>query len=128
MKKYNTKGLTLVEVLVAAFILVVGILSVFLFFTNAMKATQYAQDLTLATSHAENVLEEMKIKSTLAEITGENWTTWAQSQGFNTLPSESTSVSYPAGDSADPLDIQVTVSWTRDGRSNNIVLRTHMTK
>ncbi len=125
LKKHG--GFTLLEVLIATFVLVLGIVSTFLFFTNAMTSTQYAADVTTATSHAEYVFEEMKTRAALSDITNTNWTTWAQNENLNTLPQESIVVQI-ADAQGDPLDIQLAVNWTRKSRQNNVNLRTQMTK
>jgi len=125
--KIKKDGLTLAELLLTVFVLSVGILSTVLFFTTVMQSTQYASDITEATSHAEYVFEEMRTRSTLANITSTDWPVWAASQGFVTLPSEDISVDI-VDPAADPLVIHITVSWVRNSRQNNIVLSTEITK
>ena len=125
-KKKN--GFTLAELLVAIAVLAFGVTGTLLFFSNAMAAREYAEDLTIASTHAEFILEEIVTKSALADITAADWTAWAVSTGLNTLPTESCSVTYPAGTSADPLEIQVTVNWVRKGRTNSTSLTTQITK
>ncbi len=115
------------EVLVATFVLTVGVLSAFLFFTNAMNAAKYARDITTATSQAEYILEEMETRNSLVNITATDWTAWAQAESLNGLPSEVISVVY-ANAVSDPLEINAVVSWVRDERTNNITLTTQMTK
>ena len=123
----NNHGVTLAELLIAIFVLSVGVLSALLFFTNAMIATELARDITVATSDAEGILEEMQTRSSLANVTSTDWTTWAQGQGLNTLPSETYNV-YFVNAASDPLDITTTVGWTKKGRSNTVVLKTMLTK
>lgn len=125
LKKHD--GFTLLEVLTATFVLVLGIVSTFLFFTNAMTSTQYAADVTTATSHAEYVFEEMKTRAALSDIAATDWTTWAQNENLNTLPQESI-VAQIADAQGDPLDIRLAVNWTRKSRQNSVNLRTQMTK
>ena len=128
MQRNKNNGFTLVELLVAVAVLAFGVTGTLLFFINAMTAREYAEDLAVASTHAEMVLEEAITESTLADITAEDWAAWAVTQGINTLPSESFSVTYPAGTSADPLEIQVTVSWVRKGRTSSVNLATQVTK
>ena len=123
----KNNGFTLPEILVTTFVLSIGMLSVLLFFSNAMTATQYARDLTVPTSHAEYIFEEMKERSTLANITGTNWVSWAQAAGLNTLPGESVAVAF-ANTQNNPLNITTTVDWVRKLRANNVSLTTQMTK
>ncbi len=127
IKLRKPAGMTLAEILIAVFVLSIGILSALMFFTSAMIATETARDMTEATTHAEYTLEEMKTRSSLANITGTNWVSWASGASLNTLPSETVTVTF-VNASADPLDITVTVGWTKKGRSNNVALRTEMHK
>ncbi len=123
----NKQGLTLVEVLITVFVLSVGILSTLLFFTNSIISTEYARDLTVATSHSEYILEEMKTRPTLANITSTNWSTWFTGQSVDFLPSETVSVTY-VNSASNPLDITAQVSWTKKSRTNSVSLRTKLTK
>ena len=125
--KSGKRGLTLAELLLTVFVLSVGILSTLMFFTTVMQSTQYASDITEATSHAEYIFEEMRTRATLANITATDWPAWAASQGFVTLPSEAIGVNI-VNPLADPLVIHITVSWVRNSRQNNIVLSTEITK
>ncbi len=120
-------GISLIEILIAVFILTVGILSCLMYFSAAMNSTEVARDLTVATTHGEYVLEDMRAMTTLAEITARNWSEWAETSGLNTLPSESVLVAF-SDPSADPLPIAVTVSWTRANRTQNVQLETEMTR
>jgi len=121
------KGLTLVELLMAVFILSVGIGGVLLLFFNAMVSSEYAWDMTVATSHAESILEEMQRRKILPEVRNADWNKWAQLEGLTTLPEEAVSVEFAEGP-GDPLDIRVEISWERKARSNTIELTTKMTK
>ncbi len=127
IKMRGSSGFTLAELLVATFVLVVGVLSALLFFSNAMNATQYAGDVTEATSHGEYVLEEMKTRTTLANIAGTNWSAWVTGESIYSLPGESITVAITNAQ-ANPLDIDLDVSWTRKSRTNNVSLRTRITK
>src|SRR5690242_9923053 len=117
------KGFTLVELLIAVFILSVSIAGVLLLFTQSILSTEYAWDKTTATNHAEGILEEMQLRETLSEVVNTDWIGWAEKQGFNILPQESVEIHFedPA---ADPLDIQVTVKWIRKLRKSQVSLRT----
>ena len=123
----NKKGLTFAELLVAVFVLSIGILSVLLFYTNSMRAVDYAQDLTIATIHGEYVLEEMQTRNTLANITATDWTAWAIAEGLDSLNNETIAVAIENA-TADPLHIDATVSWTKNLRDYNIVFTTELTK
>jgi Tfp pilus assembly protein PilV len=123
----NNQGFTLLELLIAAYILIVGISSTLLLNVNAMTSSQYSWDLTVATTHAEQILEEMQIRNSLADITNTDWPAWAQQQQLNTLPGEKVDVQYENPE-ADPLDIKVSVEWQRKLRKNDVTFMTKLTK
>jgi prepilin-type N-terminal cleavage/methylation domain-containing protein len=128
MKKLtNHTGFTLLELLIAAYILTIGISSTLLLNVNAMTSSQYAWDLTVATSHAEHIFEEMQVKENLADITATDWTAWAAKQQILTLPGEKIDVQYedPTGD---PLNIKLSLAWQRNLRKSDITLITGLTK
>ncbi len=120
-------GFTLVELLITIFVLAIGITSAILFYTNAMRATEYARDITEATTQAQYIFEEMRTRPSLSNITATNWDTWSQSAGIKSLPSETINVVY-ANMLADPLDITTTVNWQKYSRQNSVSLRTELTK
>ena len=120
-------ALTLAEVLLAVFILSVGIASTLLFFSRAMISTRLAADITTATSHAEYLLEEMQTRKTLSEILGTDWVAWAGAEELNTLPNETVDVRF-SNALVNPLDIQATVSWMRELRNYNLTLSTKITR
>ena len=121
------KGFTLVELLLAVFILSVSIVGILLLFSQSIISTEYAWDKTLAVSQAEGILEEMQLKNTLSEVTNTDWVSWARNQGLSTLPGESFNIVF-TDPAADPLDIQVTVHWVRKQRNSQVTLKTKMTK
>ena len=120
------KGFTLVEVLVATYILLIGICSMLSLFIYFMAAGQAAWDRTLATSHAENVLEAMQTRATLSDIVSTDWRRWYKGQNLYTLPREILKVTF-VDPSSDPLRIRVLVQWERK-RVNSTFIETQMTK
>ncbi len=123
----SPRGFTFIEVLMAVFILSVGISAVLMLYTSSMLSAATAWDMTVATSNAEHILEEMQVRDSLADIVNTDWPQWAQDHGLNTLPKETFSVTFadPAGD---PLNIQITVGWEKKLRTNQITLKTRLTK
>ena len=113
--------------LIAVFVLSVGIMSVLLFFSNAMLSTEFAGDMTTATSHAEYLLEEMQSRQTLANIVATDWAGWAQKQGLKVLPEETYNIRFTNTEN-NPLDIQTTVTWKKNSRINQVTLITSITK
>lgn len=123
----DDQGLTMAELVVTIFVLGVTLSSILMFFTNARVAEQYARDSTVAVSHGEYLMEEMRARDTLANITATDWTAWSATKGLNSLPTETINAVY-TNSSADPLEITVNVGWVRNTRSYLYSLLTRMTK
>ena len=124
--KWN-KGFTFVELLMAVFILSVTIGGVLLLYVTSMMSSQFAWDNTVATSHAEYVLEEMQTHSSIDEVLRFNWKGWTEGQGLNTLPGENIDIVFSRL-SDNLLGIQVTVGWTTKSRKHDIILKTKIAK
>jgi len=120
------QGMTLAEVLLAAFILTTAIAGAFLFFSQAMISSELSRDITVATSHAEYILEEMQEKDTLGEVVTKDWNQFAIDNGLKTLPQETINVQF-ANEFSNPVDAHVTVAWVK-GRANKVSLDTKITK
>ncbi len=127
MKFTQKKAFTLVELLIAVFILVGAISGILMLFTTSMLSSQQAWDTTVATFHGEHVLEEMQARDSLNSILAVDWKRWVEEQRLNTLPDEVIEVTFADPDN-DPLDIQVQVDWVRKSRVRNITINTKMTK
>jgi Tfp pilus assembly protein PilV len=127
MKKTNEAGVTFVELLITVFVFTGAILGALMFFVNAMVASQYAKDMTVVTSHAEYIMEEMESRSTLANITGTNWVNWCVSQNIPSLPSEVINITFTNA-AADPLAINVNIRWLTKTRLLSETFATRMTK
>lgn len=119
MKINEQSGLTLVEVLFAAALLVVIIVSVAKISQNSSSLTALAQSKMVAAQDAEKVMEEVRRVANTTGLSGTNsvtdasyWTTWIASQAFTTLPSESVNVTFPSGTNENPLSVLVQVSWS----------------
>ena len=125
--RLRNKGFTFIELLMAVFILSVGISAVLMLYTSSMLSAANAWDMTVATSNAEHILEEMQARDSLADIVNTDWALWAADHGLNTLPKEAFSIDF-ADPMSDPLNIQITVSWQRQLRTNQIILKTRLTK
>lgn len=127
IKRLRNKGFTFIELLLAVFILSVGISAVLMLYTSSMLSAATAWDMTVATSNAEHMLEEMQARGSLADIVNTDWARWADDHGLNTLPQEALNIDF-ADPTSDPLNIQITVSWQRQLRTNQIILKTRLTK
>jgi len=121
------KGFTLVELLLAVFILTGAIGGALLLYVTSMVSLQLAWDSTVATSHAEHILEEAQLKDSFESIQTFDWTSWAQAQGMDVLPSESINVVL-TNLAENPLDIEVTVAWIRKSRTHEMSLQTKIAR
>jgi prepilin-type N-terminal cleavage/methylation domain-containing protein len=128
MKKHShNRGFTLVELLISVMILAGAISGVLLLFSASMASSEFAWDTTVATSHAEHILEEMQSRDSLAAILSADWKSWTAGQGMDTLPGETVGIHF-ADKASNPLDVQVTVNWLRKSRSNELTLKTKIAK
>jgi prepilin-type N-terminal cleavage/methylation domain-containing protein len=127
MRFKQKKGFTLVELLIAVFILSGAISGVLLLYTNSIVSSQQAWDTTVATSHGEHVLEEMLARDTLDSVLAVNWEGWVVGQRLNTLPDEVIKVTFADPDS-DPLEVEVRIDWLRKSRIHNVTLNSKITK
>ena len=122
-----SNGFTLVELLLAVFILSVGIGAILLLFSHSLNMSEIAWDRTQATTHSEYLLEEMQSRGSLQDITATDWQKWAQEENILTLPNDTIAVEF-TDSKADPLDVQVKINWERNNRSNSLSLATKLTK
>jgi len=123
----KNKGFTLVEVLLAVLILAGTIGGVLLLYVASMASSELAWDTTVATFHAEHVLEHTQALDTVEDIRTLDWKSWTNSQGLNTLPNETIDIVF--SDSAiNLLVIHVTVNWVRKLREQHISLKTKIAK
>jgi prepilin-type N-terminal cleavage/methylation domain-containing protein len=127
MRFKQKKGFTLVELLIAVFILSGAISGVLLLYTTSIVSSQQAWDTTVATSHGEHVLEEMLARDTLDSVLAVNWEGWVVGQRLNTLPDEVIKVTFADPDS-DPLEVEVRIDWLRKSRIHNVTLNSKITK
>ena len=125
--KRKKEGFTLVELLIAVFILAVTISGVLLLYVTSMASSQLAWDTTTATTHAEYILEEAQRLDSIGEILGLNWKAWAKAQGLTTLPEERIDIVFSEPES-NLLGMQVRVSWNRKLRPHQVTLRTKVAK
>ncbi|NTV28597.1 MAG: type II secretion system protein [Candidatus Omnitrophica bacterium] len=129
-KAPSSAGFTLVEIILAAGILGI-ILSVMLsFFVNAIALNKASRDLTIAVSHAQYVLEDIRNASFYnvpSQIDSGVWTWDAKAvtdKGLHPLKNEQITTTKVG---TELLTVTVTVTWgDASGRPESLVLMTHM--
>ena len=128
---YHKKGVTLAELLLAVAIMAFILIALLLVFINCIILNESNRNLTVATSHAQFVMEQIK-DSSLTDFTGLagrinsgtwDWNTAAiTAQGLAALPNEAIDTNV-AGTTT--LDISLTVTWLDRGtRPRTQTLRT----
>ncbi len=129
--KFTHKGFSLSELLLASAILVFALAGLLALFIHCLFLNADNRNLSLATGHAQYVLEEIKNTNFLdiqTDINNGNWdwdSTEIESEGLDALSAESIDTQVSG---TDPLDIAVTVNWTdRSGRMRTLTLETLFT-
>ncbi len=128
------RGLTLAELMIAAFIIVFSVSAILLLFMNCIFMNTASRNVTLATSHAQYVLEEIRNTTPFTNIYslilagGINGWDWdaatIEQRGLAVLDNELITTTAPDGD-VNPLNVRVTLTWMDDGvRQRSIALDT----
>lgn len=133
-RKMSLSGFTLAEIMLATAILSFGLVSLLAFFISCALLNEANRNLTIATGHAQFVLEEIKntnFSNIQTMITSGDWD-WDSSaitaKGLNALVNESTDTQV-IGVGTDPLDVEVSVKWKdRVGRNREVKLETLWTE
>jgi prepilin-type N-terminal cleavage/methylation domain-containing protein len=120
------RGFTLSELLLAAAIFAFVITALLGFFVSCIFLNETSRNLTIAASHAQFALEEIK-NTPFANIQSINWdSSIIVSKGLTPLPAERIAV---AVSGTEPLDIVVAVNWQDRGlRARGISLETLVTE
>jgi prepilin-type N-terminal cleavage/methylation domain-containing protein len=109
------KGFSLVEVIVAAGILGFALSSLLMFFTNSVALNENARNMTVAMTHAEFVLEEVRntpYATAITQIDAYNWT-WSTPSGIyakGLSPLNNEMITTTRSNTLPP-EVTVTVNW-----------------
>lgn len=124
------KGFTLAEALLGMVILTFALVSVLALFANCVILNESNRNLTIAVSHAQFVMEEIK-NTKFANISSGDWDwdpTQIATKGLSALTNEliTTMISLETDDLLDDLwDVAVSVEWyDRKRKHPPIILRT----
>ena len=108
-------GFTLAEVILAAAILAFALTGLLALFINCMLLNESSRNRSLATAHAQFVLEEIKNTNFDLIETDINAGSWnwneAEIEGKNLPVLKSEDIETTVSASGDPLGVLVTVSW-----------------
>jgi len=120
VRSKDNAGFTLLELMIGAAVLIIALVGLIAAFTGCFALNEGARNMTIAINDAQCVMEEIRDRNLIANITQEDWTSWAQTDppdggGCNTLVDEMVQVGYPLGTNADPLEILIIVSWREKG-------------
>jgi len=121
----NAKGFTLVEVLISTVIMGFALGSILLVFTRCSLATETFENTTIAVNHIHSAFEEMRKMNSITNIVAQDWSTWGRNNNYIDLDNkdcvttdflidedcEKITVTYPSGQTADPLEILVSITW-----------------
>jgi len=115
-------GFTLSELMIAAVILAFVCANILLFFINSIFLNESNRNRSIAISHAQYALEELK-NLPFGSINSTTWdSTTLTSKGLNPLSNESLVITVTG---TKLLDIAVTVNWRDHGlRSRSVSLNT----
>lgn len=125
----NAKGFTLVEVLISTVIMGFAMGSILIVFTRCSLATETFENTTIAVNHIHSTFEEMRRMNNISDIVAQgNWSNWGRDNSYIDLDNndcdttdnstaladddcEKITVTYPSGQTADPLKILVSITW-----------------
>jgi type IV pilus assembly protein PilV len=112
----NNKGFTLIEIMVAIFILVVALLGVAAVTVSVINGNAFSKDITSATTLAQDKIEELKDTAYDSIVSGSD---------TSSIYTRTWTVTSPITDSK---TIVVVVSWSRGGNTRNVTLRSIVTR
>ena len=124
--KLSNKGFTLVELLLGATIMAFALTAFLVIFINCIFLNTSNSNQSIATSHAQYALEEIK-SNNFTSIASQTWSNAIIiSKGLAPLSSESIAINVTG---TNVLDVAVTVSWRDRGiRNRSYALETLMTE
>jgi prepilin-type N-terminal cleavage/methylation domain-containing protein len=124
-------GFTLMELMIALFVLSLVIAGYIGANVKAQQNTEYMHERTIAIQDANRIIEQMRYVSRTGTFPDNVVAEYPQNStpgGFQNLPRETITISY-ASTTSNPLDVTVTVGWlSYTGRTNSETLRTYITQ
>lgn len=124
MRKNKLKAFTLAELLLAAAILAAALCALLATFSYIMILNQTASNNSVAVNDAQYVMELFKA-ITFSQIQGYKTAGNYTAPNLTNLQSENISVAF--GAQADPIQVEVTVSWVEMQRARQLKLVSRFT-
>ncbi len=123
MKKTD-QGFTLVELLLSIMVLAGALTGALLLFINCIILNETSRNLTIATTHIQFLLEDIKDTNFINIASGINAGNWNWNtaditlNGLTPLNNETMTANLGAGGTANLLEIIASVSWLERGTRN----------
>jgi len=133
MVKTHTQGVTLVELMIATTILVFALCALLNFYVSCLFLDDSTRNLTLAMSHAQYIMEEIKnsdFSGLEFDITSGSWD-WDETDisSKNLVLLNSESIDTSIFQSGTPLGVTVKVNWQdQNGRDRQRQIKTLITE
>jgi type IV pilus assembly protein PilV len=126
-KPIGNRGFTLIEVLIAGFLLVVAILGVISTTVIIIKSNSLSKEMTTATTLAKDKMEG--VKNSAATAAGYNALAGGGSEtGLETIYTRTWTVTNDGSPAAGMKAIEVKVLWSWQSASHNVTLNTIVAK
>ena len=131
----NKKAFTIIELLIAAGVLVIAILTTAFCVLNLSDMNELSREKTIALADADRVLESMRdtANNSLASLRTTDWTVWAAANVINTkganeirLDQENAAVAF-ASPTDNPAQLTLTLNWSHKGRPYSYQVTTLLT-
>lgn len=114
---FESKGFTLLEVMIALVVLTLGVIGIMWAFSTGMYATTDVENVDLALNIAQAKMEEIK-NTQFATLADSGPTADPNFSKFNTTVN--------VAEGQNPMQVDVTVAWTVKGGQTSIALTTLM--
>lgn len=126
----DSKGFSLIEIVVAIGIFAVAVLGTIALMGQTLAFGKYSSNQTIAHNEARRVMENIRRVTDLSGLSALAGTNFNET--LSSLPSATVSVTdlsgSPLSNNADPLPVQITVSWSEKGQVKNYILKAKVTQ
>jgi prepilin-type N-terminal cleavage/methylation domain-containing protein len=117
----NQGGFTLMELMIAMVVMLIGIAGIMMMLRNSVVASRYTRHVTEATVLGEDKIEALRTVASATVTSGEDAVD-ALGYAVEQAPYTRTWNHVPAGDGT--AELEVRVAWDEEGETRQVVLRT----